>query len=380
MNYPATYNVSNLYTIAVAALNGCGASASSQLTTQSEIGATANKLLPTGSTLAVTPTAAKPGGLITVRITGFTLGTVGQGPNGNYDAWLQPVGNIDFDPSCLRLVRSEVKLASVSPTPFVDQLYFTNLRSYRADVSDYVAYTFIALRACNTVIQPYQEAASGTQEKYNADFSATSSRIGASATGNSTLVVTIQPDRTTVNAGDAVRYTVTYSAPDAPVGYPSNGNPVIITADIPDQTTYVAGTATETLDADAEYSSDNGGTWTTIEPNDPGIVTDLRWVLTQPVDAAPKQVQYDVTVDSTYTGAPLVATVSGTLADGSVLTAGSATVTKAAGNNAPVANDDSVTTTTSVAVAIAVGANDADADGNLDLNSATPTTLPAMAH
>ena len=66
-------------------------------------------------------------------------------------------------------------------------------------------------------------------------------------------MVTIQPNSTTVNADDVVRYTVTYSAPDAPVGYPSNGNPAIITANIPDQTTYVAGSATETVDADAEY-------------------------------------------------------------------------------------------------------------------------------
>ncbi len=56
--------------------------ASSKLTTQSEIGATANKLFPTGSTLSVTPSVATPGSLITVRITGFTLGTVGQGPKG----------------------------------------------------------------------------------------------------------------------------------------------------------------------------------------------------------------------------------------------------------------------------------------------------------
>ena len=164
-------------------LNGCAASGTSLLTTQSEIGATANKLLPTGATISITPNVATPGSLITVRITGFTLGTVGQGPKGNYDAWLQPIGNLDFDPSCLRLVRSEVRLASISPTPFVDQLYFTNLRSYRADLSDYVAYTFIAMRACTTVIQPYQEAASGTQEKYNADFSATSSRVGVSSGG-----------------------------------------------------------------------------------------------------------------------------------------------------------------------------------------------------
>ena len=41
-----------------------------------------------------------------------------------------------------------------------------------------MAYTFIALRACTTVAQPYQEAASGTQEKYNAALEAATDRPG----------------------------------------------------------------------------------------------------------------------------------------------------------------------------------------------------------
>ncbi len=170
VTYPATFGVTYPYTIVVSAPGGCSASGSSQMTTQSEIGATSNKLLPTGGTISITPSVVTLGSLVTVRITGFTLGTVGQGPKGTYDAWMQPLGNADFDASCLRLVRSEVNLASVSATPSIDRLYFTNLRTYQANPSDYVAYTFIALQPCTAKIQPYQEAASGTQEKYNADY------------------------------------------------------------------------------------------------------------------------------------------------------------------------------------------------------------------
>ena len=67
------------------ALTAAARAASSKLTTQSEIGAMANKLLPSGSTQSVTPNVVTLGGLVTVRITGFTLGTVGQGPKGTYD-------------------------------------------------------------------------------------------------------------------------------------------------------------------------------------------------------------------------------------------------------------------------------------------------------
>jgi len=375
--YPATFDVGYSYTIAVANPDGCSASASSQIVTQSEISAAANKLLPTGSTKTVTPDVVTPGSLVTVRITGFTLGTVGQGPRGDYDAWLQPVGNLDFDPSCLRLVRSEVRLASISASPFVDQLYFTGLRNYRADATDYVAYTFIALRACATTIHPYQEAASGTQEKYNSDFDASTSLVSLNSGGSSTLLVTVQPSRTTANAGDLIRYSVTYSAPDAPVGYPANGNPVLIAANIPDQTTYLAGSATETAAADAEFSSDGGATWVTAEPAAPDAVTDLRWVLATAVDKAAGQVQYEVTVDESYNGAPLQATAGGGLSDGSVLASSSATVAKDAGNSAPAANDDNVKTNTDSAVTINVAANDIDMDGNLDLASAMTVTLPA---
>ena len=249
--------------------------------------------------------------------------------------------NTDFDPACLRLVHTEVKLASISPTPFVDQLYFTNLRNYRSDLSDYVDYTFIALRECNTTIHPYQEAASGTQEKYNDDFTLNTTRVTVTTDSSSTLQTTITSDQIAAAAGDTIHYVITYSSTGAPIGYPSNGNPVVISAAIPDQTSYLAGSATETTGTDAEYSTDGGSTWTDMEPTDPNLVTDLRWTVAEVVDTTPDQVEYAVVVDPNYDGAPMVAP-SGSFLAGGVPQVSSATVTEVVGNSAPAANDDDI--------------------------------------
>lgn len=293
--------------------------------------------MPTGGSVTITPNAVTPGSLVTLKITGFTLGTVGQGPLGAYDAWFQPIGNADFDPTCIRLVKSEVKLNSVSAAAYVDRLYFTGLNGYHANPADYVAYTFIGLRSCASAIQPYQEAASGTQQKYNSDYSL--NRIGVSSTGTSSLVVTIVPDKTTVSEGDSVHYAVAFSSPTTPVGYPSNGYSVVIATTVPDETTYVAGSAAVLPNVDLQLSTDSGSTWTAeTEPSDPEAVTTVRWVLQTQVGSTVTQAGYDVTVDSGYSGAPLVATSSGSLLGGTTLV--SNLVTTPATEVAPVANDD----------------------------------------
>ena len=397
VTYPATFDVGYGYTISASNADGCMASSSSVLTTQSEISANSNKLLPTGATVSVNPSVVTPGSLVTVRITGFTLGTIGQGPNNNYDAWLQPIGNLGFDPTCLRLVRSEVKLNSISGAAFIDQLYFTYLNNYRSDPRDYVAYTFLGLRSCTTVIQPYQEAASGTQEKYNSDFSASTSFTTLTSDGSSALTITVQADKTNISANDTVRYAVTFSAPSAPVGYPDNGNPVVISAGIPDETTYVAGSATTISTADLQYSTDDGATWSDGEPA-AADVTDLRWVLQTQVSSEPAQVQFAVVVDSTYSGAPLTTSVSGSLLDGSTLTSTSSTVTATPtstptptpsptptatpsptppANTPPTAVDDSIEVAMNTAITFDVLANDTDPDGNLDPSRTVATTMPA---
>ncbi|MBM4458601.1 MAG: LruC domain-containing protein [Chloroflexi bacterium] len=419
ITYPATFGVNYGYSITAGNAQGCSASAASQIQTESQISATANKLAPTGGAVTVTPNVVTPGSLVTVKITGFTLGTVGQGPKGTYDAWLQPIGNADFDPTCVRLVRSEVKLNNISASVYVDQLYFTGLNGYRSNSADYAAYTFIGLRACAATIQPYQEAASGTQQKCNSDYSL--NRIGVASGGTSSLVVTIVPDKTTVSANETVHYTVTFSSPTSPVGYPSNGNPAVITVSVPPETAYVSGSATVLPNADRQFSSDNGSTWTGAEPTNPSTATNVRWVLQTQIDATVTQVGYDVMTASTYSGAALSATASGSLLDGTTLTSASATVAPAptptptathtpaptatptatntpaptatptatstpaptATNTPPptevalVANDDSLQIGLNVATTTDAVANDTDANGNLDPASATVGTGPS---
>jgi hypothetical protein len=77
VTYPATFNLSYSYTIWATTTTGCSTAQSAQITTQSEISAAANKLLPTGGLLQMSPQSAAPGGRITLQITGFTLGTIG---------------------------------------------------------------------------------------------------------------------------------------------------------------------------------------------------------------------------------------------------------------------------------------------------------------
>ena len=173
VTYPTEKEAGYAYTVyARDAGDACTAEASGEITTQKSISARANKLQPVGGLITMSPSNVTPGGLVTLKIQGFDLGTIGQGPKPlePEDAWLQPIGNEDFDPTCLRLVKTEVLLSSISAQPFVDQLYFSKIGHYRNSASDYVTYTFLALDECSTRVQPYQQAASGTQEKYNDDF------------------------------------------------------------------------------------------------------------------------------------------------------------------------------------------------------------------
>lgn len=328
VTYPPTFDVSYSYVVWATSSEGCSASRSSQITTQSEISATANKLLPTGAMLLVSPQQPAPGSLVQVRISGFTLGTIGQGPKplAPYDAWLQPVGNLDFDPTCLRLVRSEVLLNSVQAEPFVDQLYFSGLRSYSAQPGDYVEYTFLALHACAATIQPYQQAASGTQEKYNGDFSAASSRIEIAAQGDAALDLSLTSSTPTAGAGETVQLSASFSTGEGAVGYPENGSPVVITAAIPADSSYTAASASSATAASIEYSVDGGQSWSSFEPSDPASVTHLRWLLDESVTQAVESVSYSITLDGDYDGAPLTATATGSLLNAAPLTSDSAVI------------------------------------------------------
>lgn len=168
--YPLSTDVDYEYHVWVSGGSDCDRDIDDKLKPRSVISAAANKIQPKGAMVLVTPATVNKGEQIRVRLAGFELGNIGKGPDKAYDTWLQPLGNTDFDPACLRLERSELLLSSISNTPFVDQLYLSGLNNYRRSSDDYVEYTFRALAACATVIRPYQAAASGAQQKYNDDY------------------------------------------------------------------------------------------------------------------------------------------------------------------------------------------------------------------
>lgn len=298
ITYPPSINVSYPYTIWATTTSGCSSSQQNQIKTERQISANANKLLPTGAMVLVAPKVVTPGSLVTIKIIGFTLGTVGQGLTSTYDAWLQPVGNPDFDPSCLRFAQSKVLLRSISSTPFEDQLYFTNLKNYRQDPADYVEYSFVALRSCTTAIQPYQEAASGTQEKYNDDYAASFSRINVLCSSTTGLNVQPKPDKMVAAVGEKVHFQAQFATGTGQFGSPSSGSPAVITAPIPSTGSYINGSANSSAPATQEFSTDGGKSWQSTEPAPPALITHLRWLLHEPVTTAPQSVTYDVVVNT----------------------------------------------------------------------------------
>ena len=300
VTYPSTMNVSYPYGIWANTADGCTSSAKSEITTQRTLSTNANKLLPSGSLVQVAPGAVAPGAVVTVRVTGFTLGTVGQGAKSQYEGWLQPVGNPDFDPTCLRFVQSKVVLNSVSATPFIDQFYFAGMQTYRQDAKDYAEYSFVALRNCATPIQPYQRASSGTQEKYNGDYGVRGARIGVSTQKTVDVKMELTADKTTANPGDTAILETTLAAAGE-FGAPESGSPAVITAVIPPNTVYSSGSAKSSVAAVVEYSSDNGKTWQRAEPDDPATVTNLRWILQKPVTSRAEKVAFAIVVKGAET-------------------------------------------------------------------------------
>ena len=314
ITYPFTYDVNYPYTMWATADGGCSASQSSQITTQSQISASANKLMPKGALLQTSPQQALPGELLTVKLIGFDLGTVGQGPKATspYNAWLQPIGNSDFDPSCLRLVNTSVLLKSISATPFVNQLYFENLNNYKTNTADYVAYTFMVLRQCNTNVLPYQQAASGTQEKYNGDYDGNTTRVQfKSSQEDVNLRLEIEADEDKAIPDGHLHLKTKFNADKGVLGNPASGNPAIITVEIPKNTVYVGGSATATIGANLQYSIDGGTTWQANAPGDLTTITHLRWVCTQPITTQDNFGYYEVVVNHNFTDNSVKATATG---------------------------------------------------------------------
>lgn len=291
VRYPNTPDLSYSYTVWATSDNGCAPSQSATLQIKSASAASSNKILPLDGSVIIEPTTGQIGigQLVTVTIMGFDLGAVGAGPEAVEDAWFQPASNANFDPTCLRLISTEVALKSISSAPYAEQIYFTGIGShnpppnYSRNTSDYVRYTFIGLRNCSTTLQPYQQVASGSGHTFNADIGTITLNIHVSESlGKLVLDKSVSP--TTTIPGTVLTYTIEYgNTGEAAMGNPTSGNGVIITDQLPPTLTYVTGSSQCSKNCLKLWSTDGGATFVATEPAAAASVTALRWLILDPI-------------------------------------------------------------------------------------------------
>lgn len=314
---------------------GSNNSATHTMTMRNEISAMANKIKPNpnGQWFNTNANTVLPGDIITSNGIDYELGVINQGFDNDgdlvpdFNAWLQPVGDPAYDPSCFRLIRTEGYLTisrSAMPdliVPFDDQLYFTNLPVNNNGVVGRVYYTFMAMNGpCSTGLTPYQEVASGYEnEKFNGDYGTGIPPVGSSA-AQVTLDKSSSP--TTVPLGS----TTTYSIPFANSGTAAFGlglstggtTPLVVSDEVPNGMQYVGGSATAVLTyantgVTILYSTNNGTTWSTT---DPGTVTStwpankviIQWWLNDalPAGSTGNYATFQARVPGSYTGTPFI--------------------------------------------------------------------------
>ncbi len=282
---------------AAAPSEGSVTTATWRMTMRNEISAMANKIEPNplGEWFNTEGNLVQPGGLITTNGILYELGRVNQGFDNDgdlaydYNAWLQPIGDPSFDPTCFRLVRttgvltvsrSGTPLASI--IPFTDTLYFTDLPADNTGVRGLVFYTFMAIRgSCATAVSPYQEVASGADnEKFNGDYGgavppppgSTEPKISLDKSGNITA--------TTISPNNRITYTVAVTNLGTHVtetlGLPAVGMPLVLSDSVPANTTFITGSQQASVGAMIRYSTDHGQTYTTTPPL-AGTITNIQW-------------------------------------------------------------------------------------------------------
>lgn len=270
------------------------ADATHRMTMRNEISAMANKIEPNpnGKWFNTNSTTIQPGDVITSNGVLYDLGNINQGFDNDgdyvydYNAWMQPVGDPNYDPSCFRLIRTTglvtVSRSSGKPDmiiPFQDKLYFTNLPQDNTGAIGNVRYTFLALDGpCSTRLTPYQEVASGADnEKFNADFGG-----GIPPVASSEPQVTL--DKTgsvTATTGGTISYQIPFQNDGSgDAGLPLNSMPLVISDTIPagleyTDSSFTYGGAGITI----LYSTDNGVTWSDTAPADLTTVTTIQWHL-----------------------------------------------------------------------------------------------------
>lgn len=302
--------------------------ATHKVTMRSEISASANKISPNGSLWTTNPVQATPGNPVTTTGINYELGVINQGFDNDgdgepdYNAWLQPAGDPTFDPTCLRLIRTDATLqvsrSGGNPDMLIEkenELYYTDLPDDNTGVIGVVYYQMAALNGpCGLSLTPYQEAASGSDnEKFAGDYGAP---IGDIYTVESDVSMEKTVDKARANAGETLTYTVSFQNDGAAaVGTPDYGVPLVITDSVPDDTTYVLGSATYALGyapnsgVSILYSTDGRNTWSAIEPASGSLVTDISWWLRDQLPSGitgTGTVSFQVVIDSPYNGDPVV--------------------------------------------------------------------------
>jgi hypothetical protein len=264
------------------------------VTMRNEISAMANKIEPnpSGRWFNTDTSTVRAGQLITTNGVRYTLGNVNKGfdndADGDFDfnAWMQPVGDASYDPTCFRLVRTSgvltVTRSGGNPDlliNFVDQLYFTDLPPDNTGVDGNVYYTFMALSGdCSIALSPYQEVASGSDnEKFNADYGAGIPPLG-SLEPEVTLTKSGSPNKVAVSS--SILYSLGFNNVGAEpaglvmtVGGSYINTPLVIEDTVPSGTYFdssytpnVTFSACGGCTATIYYSTDSGATWTTTKP------------------------------------------------------------------------------------------------------------------
>ena len=296
---------------------GLGNDTTWRMTMRNEISAMANKIKPnpSGQWFNTNTAIVNPGDTITSNGILYELGNIRQGfdNDGNftpdYNAWLQPIGDPSYDPSCFRLIGTTgvltVTRSGGNPNMYInftDQLYFTDLPTDNTGVTGEVRYTFLALDGpCNTALSPYQEVASGfNNEKFNGDYG-----VGVPPVMSYEPQVTI--DKTSSPNTVALGGTITYQIPlfnsgTADAGLPlSTGGPSLVISDtIPAGMVYVAGSASANVGVTIRYF--DGSVWTLTEPPAANVRA-IHWMLNSPLSPSQSATGiFQATVPLAYAG------------------------------------------------------------------------------
>ncbi len=314
------------------------ANATWTMTIRNEISAMANKIKPNpdGQWFNTKSDTIGVGQVITSNGILYEFGNIRQGFDNDgdyvpdYNAWAQPISQVDYDPTCFRLIRTTgvltITRSGGNPTiilPFEESLYFTHLPPDNTDVRGEIHYIFLALKGpCSMALTPYQEVASGfDNEKFNGDY-------GTGIPGVRILEPTVLITKSSAPDRIFVGETTTYTIPFANTGSGPAGltlasgfgveMPLVISDTVPDGM-QLAAAATYYLNFSpnsgmtVRYSTNSGLTWsetapvgqTSTWPNNKIII---QWWMKDPLPAGStgNYVRYRATVPSGYSGSPFI--------------------------------------------------------------------------